>query len=104
MTITRTAPPYSADEVTMLRGFLDYFRSTLRRQAEGLDADQLATPLSPSPMTLGGRRGLGLAQRHGGLPGRARRHAGRAGCRLRRLPRGGAGRRRARPARRTTAW
>ena len=54
MTITRTAPPYSADEVTMLRGFLDYFRSTLRRQAEGLDADQQDTRLSPSPMTLGG--------------------------------------------------
>ena len=54
MTIARTSPPYSADEVTMLRAFLDYFRATVRRQADGLDAAQLATRLEPSTMTLGG--------------------------------------------------
>lgn len=38
----------------MLRTFLDYFRATVRRQAEGLDAEQLAATLGPSTMTLGG--------------------------------------------------
>ena len=54
MTIERLDPPAVADEVTMLRGFLDHFRRTLRRQAQGLDAAQLATRLEPSTMTLGG--------------------------------------------------
>jgi len=54
MTIPRLDPPYSADEATMLRAFLDYFRATLRRQAAGLDAEQLARTLGPSTMTLGG--------------------------------------------------
>ena len=54
MTIERIDPPAVADEVTMLRGFLDHFRSTLRLQAAGLDAQQLATRLEPSTMTLGG--------------------------------------------------
>ena len=54
MTTERLEPPNSADETTMLRSFLDYYRATLRRQAEGLTAEQLATALAPSTMTLGG--------------------------------------------------
>ena len=54
MTIERTETPAVADEVTMLRSFLDYFRDTLRLQAAGLDAGQLATRHEPSTMTLGG--------------------------------------------------
>lgn len=50
----RTHPPAAADEVTTLRAFLDYYRDTLRRQTEGLDARQLATALPPSDLTLGG--------------------------------------------------
>ncbi|PVG81706.1 mini-circle protein [Nocardioides gansuensis] len=38
----------------MLRGFLDFFRDTLRRQTEGLTGEQLAARLEPSTMTLGG--------------------------------------------------
>ncbi len=53
-TTQKTDPPQSADEVTMLRAFLDYYRATLRRQAEGLTREQLATPLPPATMTLGG--------------------------------------------------
>ena len=53
-TIARTDPPRSADEVTMLRSFLDHFRATVRRQAEGLTEDQLASTLAPSDLTLGG--------------------------------------------------
>lgn len=49
-------PPFAADEVSMLRGFLDYYRDTLRAQTAGLDADQLAAtiPGHPAVMTLGG--------------------------------------------------
>jgi uncharacterized damage-inducible protein DinB len=50
----RPEPPYAADEVTMLRAFLDYYRVTIKRQAEGLTREQLATPLPPATMTLGG--------------------------------------------------
>jgi uncharacterized damage-inducible protein DinB len=50
----RLDPPYAADEVTMLRAFLDYYRATIKRQAEGLTREQLATPLPPATMTLGG--------------------------------------------------
>ena len=50
----RTYPPAAADEVTTLRSFLDYFRATILRQGEGLTAEQLATPLPPATMTLGG--------------------------------------------------
>ena len=49
----RTPPPFAADEPTMLLAFLHYFRDTLRRQADGLDAEQLATRLAPSTLTLG---------------------------------------------------
>ena len=44
----RLDPPYAADEVTMLRSFLDYYRVTIKRQAEGLTREQLATPLPPA--------------------------------------------------------
>ena len=46
--------PNDADEVTTLRGFLDHFRDTLRRQCAGIGADGLARTLPPSTMTLGG--------------------------------------------------
>ncbi len=53
-TTQKIDPPLAADEVTMLRSFLDYYRATVRRQAEGLTRAQLATPLPPATMTLGG--------------------------------------------------
>ncbi len=53
-TTPKTDPPLAADEVTTLRAFLDYYRATVRRQAEGLTSEQLATPLAPATMTLGG--------------------------------------------------
>jgi uncharacterized damage-inducible protein DinB len=53
-TTPRVDPPYAADEVTMLRAFLGYYRATVRRQAEGLTHRQLLTRLEPSTMTLGG--------------------------------------------------
>lgn len=46
--------PFVADEVSAVRSFLTYYRVTLRRQAEGLGAEQLDQPLAPSTMTLGG--------------------------------------------------
>jgi len=46
--------PVAADEATTLRAFLDHFRATLRRQADGLTDDELRTPLAPSTLTLGG--------------------------------------------------
>lgn len=52
--IDRPEPAFAADEATTLRGFLDYFRATIRRQVEGLDADQLRLRLPVSSMTLGG--------------------------------------------------
>ena len=52
--MTRTDPPTHADERTLLLGFLDYHRETLRQKAGGLDAAQLGTALPPSEMTLGG--------------------------------------------------
>lgn len=50
----RVDPPYAADEATMLRAFLDYYRVTIRRQAEDLTAEQLTTTLPPSDLTIGG--------------------------------------------------
>jgi hypothetical protein len=50
----RTARPLRADEVTSLRGFLDYHRDTFRMKCAGLTQAQLAQPLPPSDMTLGG--------------------------------------------------
>jgi hypothetical protein len=51
---TRTEAPVRADELTALRGFLDYHRDTFRWKCAGLTQDQLARALSPSTMTLGG--------------------------------------------------
>ena len=50
----RANPPHAADDATMLRSFLDYYRATILRQAEGLTEDQLAATLGPSTLTLGG--------------------------------------------------
>lgn len=50
----RTDPPLDADEPTTLVAFLDYHRDTLRQKTEGLTAEQLAQPLAPSSLTLGG--------------------------------------------------
>ena len=51
---TRTEAPIRADEVTALRGFLDYHRDTFRWKCSGLTQQQLAQSLPPSTMTLGG--------------------------------------------------
>jgi uncharacterized damage-inducible protein DinB len=50
----RAERPLRADEVTSLRGFLDYHRDTFRMKCAGLTQAQLAQPLAPSDMTLGG--------------------------------------------------
>lgn len=50
----RTDPPLTADEATTLVAFLDYHRDTLRMKTAGLTAEQLAQPLAPSSLTLGG--------------------------------------------------
>jgi uncharacterized damage-inducible protein DinB len=50
----RVDPPLKADEATTIRAFLDYHRDTLRWKVDGLDQQQLAQPLAPSTMTLGG--------------------------------------------------
>ena len=54
MTIERSEPAYSNDEVAMLRSFLDHYRATIRLQASGLTDDQLDQTLGPSDLTLGG--------------------------------------------------
>jgi uncharacterized damage-inducible protein DinB len=54
MTIERTDPPHAADEVTLLRSFLNYYRATFQRQTDGLAAAQLNSRLGPSMLTLGG--------------------------------------------------
>jgi len=51
---TRTEAPLRADEVTALRGFLDYHRDTFRWKCAGLSQEQLAQAHPPSTMTLGG--------------------------------------------------
>jgi uncharacterized damage-inducible protein DinB len=53
-TIVRVDPDYASDERTMLLGFLDYHRDTLRLKCDGLEQPQLAQRLEPSTMTLGG--------------------------------------------------
>jgi len=50
----RTERPLRADEATSLRGFLDYHRDTFKMKCSGLTQVQLAQPLPPSDMTLGG--------------------------------------------------
>jgi hypothetical protein len=51
---TRTEAPLRADEVTALRGFLDYQRDTFRWKCADLTQQQLAQTHAPSTMTLGG--------------------------------------------------
>jgi uncharacterized damage-inducible protein DinB len=53
-TSTRTEAPLPPDEVTALRGFLDYHRDTFRWKCSGLTHEQLSQPHPPSTMTLGG--------------------------------------------------
>ena len=54
MRLERTERPLRADEVTTLRGFLDHHRDTFKMKCSGLSRAQLAQPLPPSDMTLGG--------------------------------------------------
>jgi hypothetical protein len=51
---SRSEAPVQSDEVTALRGFLDYHRDTFRMKCAGLTQQQLAQPHPPSVMTLGG--------------------------------------------------
>jgi hypothetical protein len=50
----RVNPPYTADETTMLRSYLDYHRETFRWKTSGLSQQQLSTPHPPSTLTLAG--------------------------------------------------
>jgi hypothetical protein len=50
----RVNPPYSADELTMLRSYLDYQRETFRWKTGGLSQQQLSTPHPPSTLSLAG--------------------------------------------------
>ena len=50
----RVNPPYTADEMTMLRSYLDYQRETFRWKTCGLSQQQLSTPHPPSTLTLAG--------------------------------------------------
>ncbi len=50
----RVDPPLAATEAETLVAFLEYHRETLRMKTAGLDQKQLAQPLAPSTMTLGG--------------------------------------------------
>ena len=54
MTTTRRDTPTSGTEALQLRAWLDFHRDTLRLKCEGLDREQLAQPLPPSTLTLGG--------------------------------------------------
>ena len=54
VTIDRTDPPLATDEATTLLAFLDYHRDTLRIKTDGLTKAQLAQPVPPSSLTLGG--------------------------------------------------
>lgn len=50
----RVVPPFAADEAATLIGFLNHQRDTLRWKCSGLTAEQLATPVAPTTITLGG--------------------------------------------------
>jgi uncharacterized damage-inducible protein DinB len=50
----RVDPGFYDDERTMLAAFLDYHRATLVWKASGLTQAQLAQPLAPSSLTIGG--------------------------------------------------
>lgn len=49
-----TYPPSCGPESGQLTAFLDHYRATMLRRADGLDAAELARPLAPSSLTLGG--------------------------------------------------
>lgn len=51
---SRVRPPVAVDEATTVRALLDYHRETFRWKCAGLTQHQLARPLPPSEMTLGG--------------------------------------------------
>jgi hypothetical protein len=44
----------AGDELTLLTGFLDFYRAVMVRKARGLTREQLNAPLAPSPLTIGG--------------------------------------------------
>jgi uncharacterized damage-inducible protein DinB len=50
----RTDPPDTGPELVQLTAFLDYQRETMLLKTEGLTSEQLAQPLPPSSLTLGG--------------------------------------------------
>lgn len=50
----RWEPDFDADERTLLTGFLDYHRATLRWKAGGLTKDQMAHRVGASDLTLAG--------------------------------------------------
>jgi len=50
----RVLPAFDADERAMLVSFLELYRTTLIRKAAGLTQEELARPLPPSTLTLGG--------------------------------------------------
>jgi uncharacterized damage-inducible protein DinB len=51
---SRVEAPLHGSEVAILRGSLTYQRETLRWKCSGLTQEQLARPLPPTNMTLGG--------------------------------------------------
>lgn len=52
--MTRTDPPTTGDEVTLLTGFLDFLRESVAMKTDGLDTGGLAATHPPSAITLGG--------------------------------------------------
>jgi uncharacterized damage-inducible protein DinB len=50
----RIETPKSGPELAQLTAFLDFQRETVLLKTEGLSAEQLAQPLPPSSLTLGG--------------------------------------------------
>ena len=50
----RPEPPFAADELSTLLGFLDFHRATLAWKCQGLDEAGLNTTVGASTMTLGG--------------------------------------------------
>jgi uncharacterized damage-inducible protein DinB len=50
----RIEPPSSGPELAQLTALLDFQRDTVLLKTEGLSAEQLAQPLPPSSLTLGG--------------------------------------------------
>jgi uncharacterized damage-inducible protein DinB len=50
----RTDPPESGPELDQLTSVLDHQRETMLRKTDGLTREQLAQPLPPSSLTLGG--------------------------------------------------